>query len=63
MGAMRGVHRVLVGKPEGRPRRRRDDNIKMDLEEVGCGELTGLILLRLETSGGICKSGDELSVS
>jgi hypothetical protein len=39
------VHRVLVGKPEGtrqlgRPRRRWEDNIKMDLEEVGggCGE-------------------------
>ena len=35
----RGVHRVLVGKPEGmmplgRPRRRWDDNIKMDLQEV-----------------------------
>ena len=38
----RGVHRVLVGKPEGkrplgRPRRRWEDNIKMDLQEVGCG--------------------------
>ena len=40
MGEGRGVHRVLVGKPEGkrpmgRPRRRWDDNIKMDLQEVG----------------------------
>jgi len=38
----RGVYRVLVGKPEGkrplgRPRRRWEDNIKMDLQEVGCG--------------------------
>ena len=38
----RGVHRVLVGKPEGkrpfgRPRRRWEDNIKMDLREVGGG--------------------------
>ena len=38
----RGVHRVLVGKPEGkkplrRPRRRWDDNIKMDLQKVGGG--------------------------
>jgi len=37
----RGVYRVLVGKPEGktplgRPRRRWEDNIKMDLKEVGC---------------------------
>jgi len=42
MGERRGVYRVLVGKPEGRrplgtPRRRWVDNIKMDLQEVGCG--------------------------
>ena len=40
MGEDRGVHRVLVGKPEGkRPlgRRRWKDNIKMDLQEVGGG--------------------------
>jgi hypothetical protein len=41
MGKSRGVYRVLVGKPEGkrtlgRPRRRWEDNIKMDLQEVGC---------------------------
>ena len=40
MGEGRGVHRVLVGKPErksplGRTRRRWEDNIKMDLQEVG----------------------------
>jgi hypothetical protein len=45
MGEGRGVHRVLVGKPEGkrplgRPRPRWEDNIKMDLQEVGggCGD-------------------------
>jgi len=42
MGEWRGVYRVLVGKPEGkrplrRPRRRWEDNIKMDLQEVGRG--------------------------
>jgi hypothetical protein len=42
MGERRGIHRVLVGKPErkrpfGSPRRRWDDNIKMDVEEMGCG--------------------------
>ena len=42
MGEDRVVHRVLVGNPEGkrplgRPRRRREDNIKMDLQEVGGG--------------------------
>jgi hypothetical protein len=40
MGEERGVHRVLVGKgkrPLGRPRRRWEDNIKMDVQEVGGG--------------------------
>ena len=42
MGERRSLHRVLVGKPEGNgqlggPRRRLEDNIKMDLEEVRCG--------------------------
>jgi len=42
MGEERGVYRVLVGKPEGKrplgiPRRRWVDNIRMDLQEVGCG--------------------------
>ena len=41
-GEKRGVYRVLVGKPEskrslGRPRPSREDNIKMDPEEVECG--------------------------
>ena len=40
MGERRGVYRVLVGKPEGkRPRHRWEDNIKMDLQEVGCGTM------------------------
>jgi len=42
MGERRGVYRFLVGKPErksslGRSRHRWEDNIKMDLQEVGCG--------------------------
>ena len=42
IGEGRSVHRVLVGKPEGkrslgRPRRRWEDNIKVDLQEVGGG--------------------------
>jgi hypothetical protein len=41
-GERRGMCRVLVGEPEGksplgRPRRRWEDNIKMNLQEVGCG--------------------------
>ena len=44
MGEEREVYRVLVGKPEGkrpvgRPRRRWVDNIRMDLQEVGCGHV------------------------
>ena len=42
MGKGRGLYRVLVGKPEGkrplgRPRRRWEDNIRMDLQQVGLG--------------------------
>jgi len=42
MRERRGVYRVLVGKPEGkraagRPRRRWNNNITIDLQEVGCG--------------------------
>jgi len=51
------VHRVLVGKtggkrPLGRPRRRWEDNIKMDLQELGGGCGTGWSWLRIRTAGG-----------
>jgi len=57
MGERRGVYRVLVGKSEGkrplgRHRRRWEDNINMDLQEVGCGVWTGLSWLRIGTGGG-----------
>ena len=44
MGQRRGVYRVLVGKPEGkrllrRSKHRWENNIKMDLQEVGCGDI------------------------
>jgi hypothetical protein len=44
MGEKRNVYRLLVGKPEGKiplgkPRRRWVDNIRMDLGEVGCGDV------------------------
>jgi hypothetical protein len=53
----RGVHRVLVGKregrrPLGRPRRRWEDNIKTDLQEVGGVLETGWSWLRIGTGGG-----------
>jgi hypothetical protein len=58
MGKGRGVYRVLVGRPEGRrplgrPRRRWEDNIKMDFKEVGWGAWSGLIWLRIGTGGGL----------
>jgi len=57
MKERRGVYRVLVGKPEGkrplgRPRCRWDNNIKMDLQEVGYGVWTGSSWLRIGTGGG-----------
>ena len=44
VGERKGVYKVLVGKhegkrPLGRPRRRWEDNIRMDLQEVGCGSM------------------------
>ena len=56
-GDGRGVHRVLVRKsegkrPMGRPRPRWEDNIKMDLQEVGGVLGTGWSWLRIGTGGG-----------
>jgi len=53
----RGVHRMLVGKPEGKrplggPRRRWEDDIKMDLQEVGGVVGTGWSWFRIGTVGG-----------
>jgi hypothetical protein len=57
MGEERVVHRLLVGKPEGkrpfgRPRRRWEDNIKMDVQEIGGVVETGWSWLRIVTGGG-----------
>ena len=57
-GERRGAYRFLVGKPErkrlfGKPRPRWEDNIKIDIQEVGWGRAwTGLIWLRTGTGGG-----------
>jgi len=55
MGERRGLHRILVGKPEGkrplgRPKRRWEDNIKMDLQEVGCGYMDWIDLAQARDS-------------
>jgi hypothetical protein len=69
MGEGRGVYRVLVGRPEGkrslgRPRRRWEDNIKMDLWEI---EIDGANWIQLARDRGpvarFCEQGDEPSVS
>jgi len=57
MGERRDVYRVLVGKPGGkrplgRPRRRWEDNIKMNLQEVGCGGMDWIELAQVGTGGG-----------
>jgi hypothetical protein len=56
MGEVRGAYNILVGKPEGRrplgrSRRRWEDNIKMDLGEIGFGMWIGFIWLRIGTGG------------
>jgi hypothetical protein len=67
MGEGRGMHRVLVGKPEGkrpmgRPRYRWEDNVKMDLQEVGGSFGDWMKWLRIGTGGGHLY-GNELSGS
>jgi hypothetical protein len=56
-GKKSGIYRVLVKKPEGkrplgRPRHRWEDNIKMDLQEVGCGRMYWIELAKVGTGGG-----------
>jgi hypothetical protein len=58
MGEVRGAYNILVRRPEGRrplgrPRRRWEDNIKIDLMEIGFGEWFGFIGLRIGTGGGL----------
>jgi hypothetical protein len=57
---------VLVGKPEGkrplgRPRRRLDHYIKMEIQEEGCGSMDGIDLSQDKCRWGSCKSGNEPS--
>ena len=57
MGECRSVYRTLMGNPEGkrplgRPRRRWEDNIKIDLQEMGCEGMDWIGWLRIGTGGG-----------
>jgi hypothetical protein len=54
----RRLYKVLVGKPEGkrplgRPRRRRENGIRMDLRDIGLGVCIGFDWLRRGTGGGL----------
>ena len=64
MGERRIVYRALVGKPEGkrplgRPRRRWENNIKMDLRGVGCGDIDWIELAQNRDMAGTCECGNE----
>jgi hypothetical protein len=65
MGEVRGAYNILVGRPEGRrplerPRCRWEDNIKMDLREIGFGEVDWIHWAQV---AGSCEHGDEPSGS
>jgi hypothetical protein len=60
MGEERGAYRILVGRPEGRrplgkPRHRWEDNIKMDLREVGWGGMNWIELVQERDGGGLLR--------
>jgi len=68
VGEVRDVYRVLVGKPEGkrplgRSRRRWVYNIRMDLQELGCGYMDWIGLAQDRQLADACECGNEPSVS
>jgi hypothetical protein len=54
MGEERDVYRILVGRPEGKPRRRWEDNIKMDLREIGIDGANWIQLAQDRVQWGAC---------
>jgi hypothetical protein len=69
MDDRRGVYRFLVGKPEGRRplgrrKRRWEDNTKLDLQEVGCGDMDWIDVAQDgDKVAGTCDCGNEPSAS
>jgi hypothetical protein len=69
MGEERNVYSVLMGKPEGkrsfeRPKRIREDGIRMDLREIGWGSVDWIQLAQdRDRRGGSCECYDEPSGS
>jgi hypothetical protein len=67
MGEVRGGYNILVGRPEGRrprgrPRRRCEDNIKMDLRKIGFGDADWIHWAQ-DRDRGCCEHGNEPSDS
>jgi hypothetical protein len=63
-GAKRNTYRILVGKPEGkrpqgRPRRRWENNIRMDLRDIGWGGMEWIDLAQDRAMEGSCEHGNE----
>jgi hypothetical protein len=68
MGMRKGAYRVLVRKCEGKrplgsPKCRWEDNIKMDLQKVRCGNMDWIELAQDRQVAGICECGNESLVS
>jgi hypothetical protein len=58
MGEMKNSYKILIGKSEemrtrGKPTCKREDNIRMDLREIGWEGLDGFISLKIWTNGGL----------
>jgi hypothetical protein len=63
MGEVRGAYNIVVGRPEerrplGKPRRRWEDNIKMDLAEIGFGDVDWIHLAQ-DRDRSSCEYGNE----
>jgi hypothetical protein len=68
MGEVRGAYSILVERPEGRrplgrPRRRWEDNIKMDLREIGFGDVDWIHWAQDRELADSCEHGNEPSGS
>jgi hypothetical protein len=60
-GEKRNVYRILVGKPQGKPRRRRKDNVKIDIRDMGWGGMDWIDLVQNRDQKGTSECGNEPS--
>lgn len=59
MGENREAYRILVGEPERKIRHRWEDNVEMELKDVGCRVWTEFIWLKIGTNGSFCEHGNK----